>query len=194
MTQLELAERVGVTEGTISNWESGRSGGVEWIKNVVLLCEVLECQLPDLLGQDLGELRKKSNLTQRSLSKIFGVRENTIATWEKNWNVEGNAYKRVELVGRLCSALACLPSDLAPTLPPKKSRGSYPNYLSKPLPTEKLIQELRAASKGYRMDEESASAANDDGDKPQTELLINEFKEARAKRNSATNDADSFSS
>jgi transcriptional regulator with XRE-family HTH domain len=147
LTQLELAESVGVTEATIANWESGRSGGVEWIRNVVLLCETLDCELSDLLEQDLGELRKKAELTQRSLSKVFGVRENTIAAWEKSWNAKGNAYKRVEYVARLCHALGCRPNELVPSGTPKKrGRASKRKPLPterKPLPTEVLIQNFR---------------------------------------------------
>ena len=136
LTQLELANRLDVTEATIANWESGRSRGVEWIGNVVLLCDTLKCDLPDLLEQDLFTLRKKAGLTQRSLAKVFGVRENTIATWEKDWHSEGNAYKRVQLVARLCEALGRQPSELVSKKPERT-----PTHI--PLPPDILIRELK---------------------------------------------------
>lgn len=48
LTQKELAERVGVTETTIRNWENNRSGA-EWFDRVARLCETLQCQPKDLL-------------------------------------------------------------------------------------------------------------------------------------------------
>lgn len=48
LTQLELANQVGVTETTIANWERGRSG-VEWLDRLIRLCAALECTPEDLL-------------------------------------------------------------------------------------------------------------------------------------------------
>jgi len=48
LTQLELAQIVGVTETTIANWEKGRSG-TEWIDRLIRLCAALECTPEDLL-------------------------------------------------------------------------------------------------------------------------------------------------
>jgi|GEM_PF-1731740 len=49
LTQLELAQQVGVTETTIANWERGRSG-IEWIDRLIHLCAALECSPEDLLS------------------------------------------------------------------------------------------------------------------------------------------------
>jgi transcriptional regulator with XRE-family HTH domain len=48
LTQLELAQIVGVTETTIANWEKGRSG-TEWIDRLIRLCAALKCTPEDLL-------------------------------------------------------------------------------------------------------------------------------------------------
>jgi transcriptional regulator with XRE-family HTH domain len=49
LTQLELAQLVGVTETTIANWEKGRSG-IEWLDRLIRLCAALECAPEDLLS------------------------------------------------------------------------------------------------------------------------------------------------
>jgi len=49
LTQLELAQLVGVTETTIANWEKGRSG-TEWLDRLIRLCAALECDPDDLLS------------------------------------------------------------------------------------------------------------------------------------------------
>lgn len=48
MTQLELAQAVGVTESTISNWEKGRNALV-WFERVAKLCKTLNCAPDDLI-------------------------------------------------------------------------------------------------------------------------------------------------
>lgn len=48
LTQLELAQLVGVTESTISNWEKGRNG-LEWFERVAKLCKALNCSPDELI-------------------------------------------------------------------------------------------------------------------------------------------------
>lgn len=48
LTQLQLSQRVGVTETTIANWERGR-GGLDWIVKLIRLCDALNCNLKDLI-------------------------------------------------------------------------------------------------------------------------------------------------
>lgn len=49
LTQLELAQAVGVTESTIANWEKGRNALV-WFERVAKLCKTLDCSPEDLIG------------------------------------------------------------------------------------------------------------------------------------------------
>lgn len=75
LTQAQLAVFTGVTTNTIQNWESGKSG-VDQIEKFLKLCEVLNCELQDLIEyvpdleaeepkvgafslDDLRELRKR---------------------------------------------------------------------------------------------------------------------------------------
>jgi transcriptional regulator with XRE-family HTH domain len=48
LTQAQLAVFIGVTTNTIQNWENGKSG-VEQIEKFLKLCEVLDCNLRDLV-------------------------------------------------------------------------------------------------------------------------------------------------
>jgi transcriptional regulator with XRE-family HTH domain len=53
LTQLELSRLVGVTESTIQNWESGRTG-TDYIERIIRFCKVLNCQVEDLI-EDMNE-------------------------------------------------------------------------------------------------------------------------------------------
>ncbi|MGA7936071.1 MAG: helix-turn-helix transcriptional regulator [Kovacikia sp.] len=58
LTQLQLAQAVGVTESTISNWEKGRNG-IEWFERIAKLCRTLNCTPDDLIeyvqAESIGE-------------------------------------------------------------------------------------------------------------------------------------------
>ncbi|MBO3463443.1 helix-turn-helix domain-containing protein [Aetokthonos hydrillicola Thurmond2011] len=71
LTQLELSRLVGVTESTIQNWESGRSG-IDQIERIIKFCKALNCQLEDLIeyvNQYPEELAAKPS----SLSEIHNL-------------------------------------------------------------------------------------------------------------------------
>lgn len=48
LTQLELSRLVGVTESTIQNWESGRTG-TDHIQRIIKFCKALNCKVEDLI-------------------------------------------------------------------------------------------------------------------------------------------------
>lgn len=51
LTQVELAEKLGVTQGNLSAWETGRwQPDVESIKH---MCDLLNCSADFLLGRDV---------------------------------------------------------------------------------------------------------------------------------------------
>lgn len=61
-TQKELAEKVGVTQGNLSAWETDR-----WkpdMNSLKKLCEVLECSADYLLGQEIPASNLKSSPTE----------------------------------------------------------------------------------------------------------------------------------
>jgi transcriptional regulator with XRE-family HTH domain len=52
LSQRDIAYALGITDQTVSNWEQGRNEPRLTIRQVVLLCRILNCSLADL---DNGE-------------------------------------------------------------------------------------------------------------------------------------------
>ena len=48
LSQRDIAQALGITDQTVSNWEQGRSEPRLTIRQVVLLCRILDCSLTDL--------------------------------------------------------------------------------------------------------------------------------------------------
>jgi transcriptional regulator with XRE-family HTH domain len=48
LSQRDIAYALGITDQTVSNWEQGRSEPRLTIRQVVLLCRILDCSLTDL--------------------------------------------------------------------------------------------------------------------------------------------------
>ncbi len=48
LSQRDIAHTLGITDQTVSNWEQGRSEPRLTIRQVVLLCRILDCSLTDL--------------------------------------------------------------------------------------------------------------------------------------------------
>ncbi len=68
LTQLELSRLVGVTESTIQNWESGRTG-TDHIERIIRFCKALNCQVEDLIEYK-DELTEEFANQPKSLSDI----------------------------------------------------------------------------------------------------------------------------
>ncbi len=52
LSQRDIAQALGITDQTVSNWEQGRSEPRLTIRQVVLLCRILDCSLTDLDGSE----------------------------------------------------------------------------------------------------------------------------------------------
>ena len=79
LTQLELSRLVGVTESTIQNWESGRTG-TDHIERIVRFCKALNCRVEDLIeimGGGIEEpIAKLSSLTE--IQNLLGTEEPSV--------------------------------------------------------------------------------------------------------------------
>ncbi|MGB6296496.1 MAG: helix-turn-helix transcriptional regulator [Rivularia sp. (in: cyanobacteria)] len=72
LTQLELSRLVGVTESTIQNWESGRTG-TDHIQRIVKFCKALDCKVEDLIELDEIELSKEASTKPASLQEVHNL-------------------------------------------------------------------------------------------------------------------------
>ncbi len=82
LTQLELSRLVGVTESTIQNWESGRTG-IDHIERIIRFCQALNCQVEDLIEYVSASPEELSAKQPRLLSEIhdlLGTDEPTAAS------------------------------------------------------------------------------------------------------------------
>jgi len=68
LTQLELSRLVGVTESTIQNWESCRTG-TDHIERIIRFCKALNCQVQELV-EDTSESSENPVSEPSSLSEI----------------------------------------------------------------------------------------------------------------------------
>jgi transcriptional regulator with XRE-family HTH domain len=68
LTQLELSRLVGVTESTIQNWESGRTG-TDHIERIAKFCKALNCQVEDLI-EYINDISVEQPAKPSSLSDI----------------------------------------------------------------------------------------------------------------------------
>jgi transcriptional regulator with XRE-family HTH domain len=71
LTQLELSRLVGVTESTIQNWESGRTG-TEQIERIIRFCKALNCRVEDLIDY-VDESSEQTNKKPSSLKDIHNL-------------------------------------------------------------------------------------------------------------------------
>lgn len=72
LTQLELSRIVGVTETTVQNWESGRSG-IDQIERVIRFCKALNCQVEDLLEYTPTEPKIVQPISLNEVQKLLGT-------------------------------------------------------------------------------------------------------------------------
>jgi transcriptional regulator with XRE-family HTH domain/mannose-6-phosphate isomerase-like protein (cupin superfamily) len=68
LTQIELAQLIGVSENTIANWEKG--GATKWIRQLRSLCKVLDCNLRDLDSSPQGQELILEDLTISTIRTV----------------------------------------------------------------------------------------------------------------------------
>lgn len=94
LTQAQLAVLVGVTTNTIQNWESGKSG-VDQIERFLKLCEVLGCDLKDLIEYVPDSESKAPKAGSFSLDDLRSLRKRW-GTDEKAVPVEESVVSKSE--------------------------------------------------------------------------------------------------
>ncbi len=136
LTQLELAQQVGVTETTIANWERGRSG-VEWLDRLIRLCATLDCAPEDLLSY-IPKFSNQKKLDE--MVRLLEERQKEESVEESEINVEnlevitaeGGKFSEIMSLMRAGQKLKEDPlSFSAPPVPTKKSIVSRTNKRSR---------------------------------------------------------------
>lgn len=79
MTQMELADKIGVTDRAISKWENGR--GMPDLSLLIPLCEILNISVNELLS---GERIEKDDYREKSEENIISTIEYTERKIKKN--------------------------------------------------------------------------------------------------------------
>ena len=83
LTQAKLAEKIFVSEKTISKWENGK--GIPDTTSLVKLCEVLEISLNELLNGERGVLENKENNEQLLLNMAKELEMKNRTIWTSMW-------------------------------------------------------------------------------------------------------------
>jgi len=94
LLQKEVAQKLGVDEATICNWENNRSSSsLCYIPKIVeFLGYVPDCIKANTLGKRITTLRKLLGITQKELAHRLGVDPGTLACWERD---KSNPHKRL---------------------------------------------------------------------------------------------------
>jgi transcriptional regulator with XRE-family HTH domain len=83
MLQRELAEQLGVSQGTLENWEQGLNGPeYRHYPAVIGFLRYDPNPTPKTLGEQIAAARRRDGLTQRELAQKLGVDPTTVQAWE----------------------------------------------------------------------------------------------------------------
>jgi DNA-binding XRE family transcriptional regulator len=86
LTQVELANCIGVEETTISNWENKRSNPhIHLLLKIIEFLGYIPFEFPKVsISEKIIAYRNGHGLSQRRLVKLLGVDQTTIRYWERN--------------------------------------------------------------------------------------------------------------
>ena len=138
ISQENLADALGVTTHTVSNWEVGRSIPKltpRQYKNLLKVLHITSDQLPDNFGPQgeggaslLKQLRELAGLTESDLARELSIQGNPISTESVlNWEQTGELPSlSIFQLAALCDALGISARQLADYLQPieqQEARG-----------------------------------------------------------------------
>ena len=75
MTQMQLAEKLGITDRAVSKWETGRSMPDSSI--MLELCELLKINVTDLLNGEVVEMENYNKKSEQNIIELVKLKEET---------------------------------------------------------------------------------------------------------------------
>jgi len=82
--QRQVAEKIGVSEETIYNWECHKSSPhVHHLPRVIRFLGYSPLPAARTKGENLVRTRRELGLTQKAMARLVGVDPTTLARWEK---------------------------------------------------------------------------------------------------------------
>jgi transcriptional regulator with XRE-family HTH domain len=96
LRQRELAERLGVAEATVTNWELNRTKPVlRFLPGIINLLG-FDPSAPDAsLGERLKAWRHRAGVPQDRFARLIGIDPATLSRWERNLRVPAGRYARL---------------------------------------------------------------------------------------------------
>jgi transcriptional regulator with XRE-family HTH domain len=99
LTQREVAEAVGVSQGVVAHWENGRCAPsprrmgrlAALLGDAVLVMSTAEAQVARRDEKSLGAIRRRSGMSQRDVARFVGVARATVGHWETGRRRPSNA-------------------------------------------------------------------------------------------------------
>jgi transcriptional regulator with XRE-family HTH domain len=128
LTQAQLAVLIGVTSNTIQNWETGKSG-VEQIERFLKLCEVLGCNLNDLIEYVSDDSAEEPKPGTFSLEQLRELRQ--------RWGAEGKTQPPIPRPTQATD----LPTESTAEVPSE----TYEDY-EEPVPKPKRTRSAKAVN------------------------------------------------
>lgn len=85
LLQHEVAETIGVTEGTLWNWENRKAEPVlRWLPNILRFLGYDPRPGPTTIGHTLKRFRQGRGITQKAVACRLDVDPSTLARWNTN--------------------------------------------------------------------------------------------------------------
>jgi len=96
LLQREVAERLGVAPGTVTNWELNRtSPALSSLPGIICLLGYNPTPPAASLGERLKVVRRQAGLSQEQCARLLGVDPSTLSRWERNIRVPTGRYARL---------------------------------------------------------------------------------------------------
>src|SRR5712691_8297531 len=96
LLQGEVADRLRVTESSVTNWELSRTGPeLQFLPGIVRFLGYTPWSVDGSIGERLLAYRRERGLSQVAFARLLGVDPGTLARWERGLRVPTGWYARL---------------------------------------------------------------------------------------------------